>query len=130
MSPWVPACRLGKCATPKVHAIDFRLLSDPQSHIKQYWAHNPDRTRKMKLPIVVSLGPAIAVQAASQFATIIEGRDVTNKTSYDFVIAGGGIAGLTVADRLTEDPKGTRARSLLKIQPLKSYLSYSTCHRV
>lgn len=33
-------------------------------------------------------------------------RETVDKTKYDFVIAGGGVAGLTVADRLTEDPKG------------------------
>lgn len=33
-------------------------------------------------------------------------REVASKTEYDFVIAGGGVAGLTVADRLTEDPNG------------------------
>jgi ribulose 1,5-bisphosphate synthetase/thiazole synthase len=58
---------------------------------------------------IVSLGLAVVVQATSELgrsATIIEARDISNETSYDFVIAGGGIAGLTVADRLTEDPKG------------------------
>jgi len=39
-------------------------------------------------------------------ATVVT-RDVVNQTTYDFVIAGGGIAGLTVADRLTENPNGT-----------------------
>lgn len=33
-------------------------------------------------------------------------RSSVNTTSYDFVIAGGGITGLTLADRLTEDPSG------------------------
>jgi choline dehydrogenase len=33
-------------------------------------------------------------------------REVVADTKYDFIIAGGGISGLTVADRLTEDPNG------------------------
>ena len=35
----------------------------------------------------------------------IVGRDVPLRASYDFVIIGGGTSGLTVADRLTENPK-------------------------
>lgn len=33
-------------------------------------------------------------------------QEIASSTNYDFVIAGGGIAGLTVADRLTEDLNG------------------------
>jgi hypothetical protein len=38
-------------------------------------------------------------------ATLVS-RQNASTTHYDFVIAGGGISGLTVADRLTEDPNG------------------------
>lgn len=38
-------------------------------------------------------------------ATLVDRQDA-GTTAYDFVIAGGGISGLTVADRLTEDPTG------------------------
>ena len=41
--------------------------------------------------------------ALPQHARVI-GRDVALNASYDFVIIGGGTSGLTVADRLTEDP--------------------------
>ena len=33
---------------------------------------------------------------------VTEGK--VRRTNYDFVIVGGGVSGLTVADRLTEDP--------------------------
>lgn len=40
-----------------------------------------------------------------KYATLVHPRQVAN-TTYNFIIAGGGIGGLTVADRLTEDPNG------------------------
>ncbi|KAK2736318.1 hypothetical protein FQN55_001704 [Onygenales sp. PD_40] len=48
------------------------------------------------LPLVVSAAPGPA-----KYATLVERQDVAE--SYDYVIIGGGTAGLTVADRLTED---------------------------
>jgi ribulose 1,5-bisphosphate synthetase/thiazole synthase len=32
--------------------------------------------------------------------------ELASATDYDFIVAGGGTAGLTVADRLTENPNG------------------------
>lgn len=39
------------------------------------------------------------------FARVVD-SEVASSTQYDFVVAGGGTAGLTVADRLTENPNG------------------------
>ena len=49
-----------------------------------------------------TIGYARAVAASKIF---LNGRDVDKE--YDYVIVGGGTAGLTVADRLTEDGKTT-----------------------
>lgn len=65
------------------------------------------------LESLIGLLLAVTVHATSrltQHATIIEARDLESSNTYDFVIAGGGIAGLTVADRLSENPNGRFAR--------------------
>jgi choline dehydrogenase len=46
-----------------------------------------------------------AAPAAGKYARVVQPKTVSN-TTYDFIIVGGGIGGLTVADRLTEDPNG------------------------
>lgn len=51
---------------------------------------------------LLSIGEA---RGLPRYATPVSARSA-DATTYDFVIVGGGIAGLTVADRLTEDPKG------------------------
>ena len=40
---------------------------------------------------------------SAKYAQVI-GRDTALRSTYDFIIAGGGTSGLTVANRLTENP--------------------------
>ena len=67
----------------------------------------------MKRVLIACATLAISVaNPLPRYATLAT-RQVVNETQYDFIVAGGGVAGLTVADRLTEDPKGKRYRLLL-----------------
>jgi len=66
--------------------------------------------RSQTIFIVFSLPALLAEKAAAlrtppEFATIVNSR-TANENNYDFIIAGGGVSGLTVADRLTEDSAG------------------------
>ncbi|KAK1480362.1 choline dehydrogenase [Colletotrichum abscissum] len=57
---------------------------------------------KAILALLAFSSSSLALQVP-RYATIAS-RDAVAATDYDFVIAGGGVSGLTVADRLTEDP--------------------------
>jgi hypothetical protein len=57
----------------------------------------------LPLAPLCAAAPAEAVRVP-RHATVVDRRSVLS--NYTFVIAGGGIAGLTLADRLTEDPNG------------------------
>jgi heterodisulfide reductase subunit A-like polyferredoxin len=54
----------------------------------------------------IQIASASSHRHAARHAKILDTRELSNKTTYDFVIVGGGIAGLTVADRLTENANG------------------------
>ena len=50
-------------------------------------------------------GPSLALPRGVEHSIVLQSRQA--EESYDYVIVGGGTAGLTVADRLTEDGKTT-----------------------
>lgn len=55
---------------------------------------------------LISILPLLGISSslpAVHHARVV-GRDTALNSSYDFVIIGGGTSGLTVADRLTENP--------------------------
>ncbi|KAI1348770.1 hypothetical protein F5Y01DRAFT_291150 [Xylaria sp. FL0043] len=64
----------------------------PRSH--------PSRLRALVFLLGAITGASAAV--VPPHASVVSRQEAEN-TTYDFIIAGGGIAGLTVADRLTED---------------------------
>ncbi|KAL8369879.1 hypothetical protein RB595_000300 [Gaeumannomyces hyphopodioides] len=55
------------------------------------------------LQVLIWFSQSATALRVPRYATAVSEAAVS-KTEYDFVIAGGGISGLTVADRLTEDP--------------------------
>jgi hypothetical protein len=65
----------------------------------------------MKYLFTFSLAIQCSSVIARPFYAQIVDRDVVSNSTYDFVILGGGLSALTVADRLSEDPLGRSTRS-------------------
>jgi hypothetical protein len=57
------------------------------------------------LAAVLCSSPAATLSAPKIHARVLKDGEAVNE-SYDYVVIGGGTAGLTVGDRLTEDGKG------------------------
>lgn len=61
---------------------------------------------KMGFLLLLWLSLTIQLVCGAAFASRanLVGPDLPLKSSYDFIVVGGGTSGLTVADRLTENP--------------------------
>lgn len=56
--------------------------------------------------VVITLAPALVAGSAIASHASIVGRDTELLSTYDYVIVGAGVAGLTVANRLSANPRG------------------------
>lgn len=80
--------------------------------------------------LILGLLKGVYGEGTVQHAGLV-GRDLPLKQSYDFIVIGGGTSGLTVADRLTEDPNSVfPSNRHLRRSPTNCLRSLCTCHRV
>jgi choline dehydrogenase len=56
--------------------------------------------------LLLAAAVQIDARATGRNAVVVDASSVAS-SDYDYIIAGGGLAGLTIADRLTENPEGT-----------------------
>lgn len=75
---------------------------------------------QLLLGTLLLLSAAKSVHSAGEYARVVGPRTISN-TTYDFIVIGGGIGGLTVADRLTEDPDSGVSRPLNNIVADQTY---------
>lgn len=80
------------------------------------------RTLNMLLLLLFRVGLCLAQRLADR-ATVV--NDVSGvKARYDYVVVGGGTSGLTVANRLTEDPSGTVSGTKLRFLTVFSLTTF------
>lgn len=91
----------------KVHGVNITIKID--SH------HSSARSMAMRLDLALVIGLASGAQshASRRTTRVFSAREPATKETYDFVIVGGGVAGLTVADRLSENANGIYRLSFL-----------------
>lgn len=63
---------------------------------------------QLSLLLLIALRYSFGDAANTALGAQVVSRDADLLDSYDFVIVGGGTSGLTVADRLTENPESMR----------------------
>lgn len=80
------------------------------TYIQRHWlprtAATNTRACKVKMRLFLSVLAFVCTTGAAIRPSLVTRQDSSTLSSYDYVIIGGGTSGLTVANRLTEDPGG------------------------
>lgn len=85
-------------------------------------------TAQLLLPLVLAFAIHCSPVRVVERAVIIDNISDLRLT-YDYVVIGGGTSGLTVADRLTEDPKSTSLNPQTRWSTWTDHTRYSNGSR-